>query len=387
MKSMFTIREGGLAHWLIRGVGAALVVGLLLWIPTQGSNSLISQSTDAVALMIAAMALNLVLGYTGLISIGHSAFFGIGAYATAIMITRYGWNPWHTFWVAFVVAFVIGMIVSLPAMRIKGIYLALVTLSLAIIFPQLIKWKKLAWLTGGSSGLDRTTFPIGRRGMRNFEIFGWDPFGDLRREDAKTAFYFWIGVGLAAITYLVCRGVVKSRVGRSLIAIRDNETAAAVMGVNLAMTKALVFGVSAGLCSFAGSLSALRTGNVTPEGGNTTLLGAIAFLIVMVIGGAGTLWGPIIGAIVYTIVSQGTSSWGDDDNVPGLLRPLIGWSEVSPGTGLLAVVLIALMFVAPYGLVGTWKRNIPRLVRVIPRPAGTVVGLGAPQAESRAVAQ
>jgi branched-chain amino acid transport system permease protein len=141
------------------------------------------------------------------------------------------------------------------------------------------------------------------------------------------------------------------------------------------------------LCALAGSLSALRTGNVTPEGGNTTLLGAIAFLIVMVIGGAGTLWGPIIGAIAYTVVRQGTSSWSDNEAIPGLLRPLLGWSEVSPASGLLALVLIALMFFAPYGLVGLWKRNIVRFVRVVPRPAGTVVGLGAPHAERLGAAQ
>jgi branched-chain amino acid transport system permease protein len=370
MKSLVTIKDGGPAHLTLRLAGAAAVVGALLWVPTQGSNSLVAQSTDALALMIAAMSLNLVLGYTGLISIGHSAFFAIGAYTTAILVTRYQWNPWHPFWVAFVISFLVGMVVSLPAMRIKGIYLALVTLSLAIIFPQLVRWKKLAWLTNGSKGIDKTSFP---RKMRQFEIFGWDPFGNIRGGDGKNAFFFWIAVVLVALSYVVCRGVVKSRVGRSLIAIRDNETAAAVMGVNLAVTKALVFGVSAGLCALAGSLSALRTGNVTPEGGFATLLGSIAFLIVMVIGGAGTLWGPIVGSIAYTVVRQGTSSWAEDENVPGLIRPLIGFSKVSPASGFLAVALIALMFVAPYGLVGLWKRQIPRLVRVIPKPAGTVM--------------
>jgi len=367
------IRSNSSANWALRIIGIVVLAAIVWWIPQatldngKPNNGLISDMTDAYMLMIAAMSLNLVLGYTGMISLGHSAFFGIGAYATGIAVTRWGWSPFWTFFLGFAAALVVGMLVSLPALRIKGIYLALVTLSLALVFPALLKWRKLTWLSGGPKGISKTTF---NPRMRSYKVFGHDFFGDIRGVNGKTVFYYWLAIVLVIITYLVCRGIVKSRVGRALVAIRDNETAAAVMGLNLAVTKALVFGISAGLCSLAGSLSAIRTGTILPDSTNITLFGAITFLVVMVVGGAGTLWGPIVGAVAYTFISSTTSDWADDKNVPGLLRPLIGWTKMSPSTGVFAVALIVLMFVAPFGLVGLIKRLIAKLVVITPAPIG-----------------
>jgi branched-chain amino acid transport system permease protein len=391
MKSLFTIKEGGVAHWAIRLVASAAVLAVLLFVPTKASDSLISTCTEALVFMIAAMSLNLLLGYTGQISIGHSAFFGIGVYTAAILISRYDINPWLTFPASFVIAFVVGVLVSFPAARIKGVYLALVTLALALIFPSLLRWRKLVWLTGGGTGLpaddskvQSTGFNIGlpKRGqMQRWEIFGWDPFGDLRGTNSAP-FFYWIALLTVVVVYLACRGVVKSKAGRSMIAIRDNETAAAVMGVNLVMTKALVFGLSAGLCSLAGTVTSLRVGTVSPEGIlNVTVFGAITFLIVMVIGGAGSLWGPIIGAAVFVFVSDITGGWADDQSIPAPLRPVLGFSEVPPGTGIFAVALILLMFFAPRGIAGLWKQHSPRIVRVIPRPAGSHVAAAGSLAE------
>jgi branched-chain amino acid transport system permease protein len=382
MKSLITLKEGSVGHWALRIVAAMIVVGLLLWIPTKGSNGLITSATEALTLMSAAMALNLILGYTGQISIGHSAFYGIGAYATGICVAEYDWSPWITFPVAFLVSFVVGVFVSFPASRIKGVYLALVTLALALVFPALLRWPKIEGFTGGGPGLpsgdsklDTTGFDIGRRQgqMRRFEIFGWDPFGDLRGLGA-IPFYYWVAAGIAIIVYLVCRGIVKSRAGRALIAVRDNETAAAVMGVNLVATKAFAFGVSAGLCALPGSVTAIRLGSVSPDIASLTILGSLTFLIIMVIGGAGSLWGPVIGAVLYVFVTDRTGDWANDEQIPGVLRPLFAWAKVPPGTGIFAVVLIVLMFVAPRGIVGMWKQYSPRIVRVVPRPAGTAAG-------------
>ena len=381
-KPLVTMREGGGLHWAIRLVVAAIIVYAIIWIPTNADVGLLTTCIEALVLMGAAMALNLVLGYTGQISIGHSAFLGIGAYVTGIMVSRWGYSPWVTLIFAFVIAFLVGVVVSFPASRIKGVYLALVTLALGLVFPQVLTWPKLSWLTGGGSGLPNdesevptTGFVIGvKEGqMRYFKVFGWDPFGDLRRPEAKGAFYYWIAVFLVVIIYLVCRGIVKSRVGRSLIAIRDNETAAAVMGVNLVATKAFVFGISAGLCSLPGSLTAIRVGSISPEGiVSLTVRGAITFLIVMVIGGAGSLWGPIIGAVAYTYITDKTGGWADDSAIPAPLRPFFEWSKVAPADGIFALLLITLMFVAPRGITGAWKQYSPRVVRVIPRPAGAV---------------
>jgi len=378
VKSFVTIREGGLAHWAIRLATFVLVAAVVLYIPTKAGNGLITTATESFTLMAAAMALNLVLGYTGQISIGHSAFFGVGAYATAICVSRWGWSPWVTFPIAFALAFVVGAIVSFPASRIKGVYLALVTLSLGLVFPNLLRWQKLSWLTGGGPGLptkrselDTTGFNIGRKAgqMRHFKIFGWDPFGDLRGQGA-IPFYYWIAFGVTVIVYLVIRGVVKSRAGRALVAVRDNETAAAVMGVNLVATKAFAFGISAGLCALPGSVVAIRIGSVSPDITSLTIGGSITFLIVMVIGGAGSLWGPVIGALLYSFISDRTGSWADDEAIPGVLRPFFAWSKIPPATGVFALLLIVLMFVAPRGLVGVWKQYSPRLVRVLPRPVG-----------------
>ena len=186
-------------------------------------------------------------------------------------------------------------------------------------------------------------------------------------------FWYVIAAGIAIIVYLVCRGVVKSRAGRSLVAVRDNETAAAVMGVNLVAAKAFAFGISAGLCALPGSVTAIRLGSVSPDIATLTVLGSLTFLIIMVIGGAGSLWGPVIGSALYVFVTDRTGGWADDENIPGLLKPFFSWSKVPPGTGIFAVILIVLMFVAPRGIVGLWKQYSPRVVRIVPRPAGVAV--------------
>lgn len=380
MKSLVSIKEGSLSHWAIRLTAAAAVFGLVLWIPTRAGGSTVTLANETLVLMMAAMSLNLVLGYTGQISIGHSAFYGVGAYTTGILISRYDWNPWLTFVASFAVAFVVGVIVSFPASRIKGVYLALVTLALALVFPSLLRWSKLNGLTGGGKGLPledakvpTTGFDIGlaKRGqLQNFEVFGWDPFGDLRKGENKAVFIYWIAVVATVLVYLVCRGIVKSRVGRSLIAIRDNETAAAVMGVNLTFTKAMVFGVSAGLCAIAGTVTSLRIGTLSPEIATLQVAGAISFLIIMVVGGAGSLWGPVVGAVIVQLVLDKTGTWDKDENLPTVVRPILGFAKTPPGTGIFAVALIVLMFFAPRGLVGLFKQYSPRLVRVIPRSAG-----------------
>ncbi|MEN9505307.1 MAG: hypothetical protein RI958_1233, partial [Actinomycetota bacterium] len=114
-----------------------------------------------------------------------------------------------------------------------------------------------------------------------------------------------------------------------------------------------------------------------------TILGAITFLIVMVIGGAGSLWGPVLGAALFVFVTELTGDWADEDAIPFVLRPLFGWSKVPPGTGIFAVLLIVLMFVAPRGLVGVWKQYSPRIVRVVPTPVGAAA-VTAPDRDSGA---
>ncbi len=368
-KLHITIRSGGPASWAIRLVATALVVWLVLWVPSRASDSLIDTSTTACVWMSAAMSLNLLVGFTGQLSLGHSAFLGLGAYTTAIGVSRWGWSPLWTLPVAFAVAFVVGVVVSLPALRIKGVYLALVTLSLAMVFPNFIKWRKIEWLTQGARNITDVGYKFDKDNP-TFEVFGWNPWGNLRGQNVKPL-YYWLALIVVVFVYLVCRGIVKSRMGRSLIAIRDNSTAAAVMGVNLAVTKGIVFGLSAAMCALPGSVLAIKTGTVTPDTAMLTVSGSIVMLVIMVVGGSGSLWGPIVGAAVYQLIDEKTGEWADPDKIPGVLRPFLGWADLPPSMGIFAVALIGLMFFAPHGIVGLWRQTVARFVTVVPKPAGT----------------
>ena len=354
------VHHNSVQHWAIRAVWAVATILFLLYIPTKGETGTVGDMTFALQLAIAAMALNLVMGFGGIVSIGHSAYFGLGGYTTAILVDHYGWSQGWTFYVAAVLGFVVGCATSLPALRLKGVYLALVTLGLAVLFPQLIKWKKATWLTDGARGIDDIGYD---------DVPRWPILGELRREEGRVVFMWWVTVIVVVLAYLVCRGIVKSRVGRSLIAIRDNETAAAVMGVNTARTKTIVFGVSAAMCAVAGSLFAVSGKIVNPDLRNFTLVGSIIFLLVMVLGGAATLWGPIVGAIAYVVVETRTREAAA--NGEGVIGWLFGWMSGSPAALILALAMLAIMFLAPFGIIGLLKRLAAKVVVLIPRPAGS----------------
>jgi len=358
------VQANSAGHWLIRVVWVLATIAVALYIPTQSSVTTIGDMTFALELAMAAMALNLVMGYGGIISLGHSAFFAIGAYTTAILVDRYGWGQGWTFFVSPIVAFVIGVAVSLPALRLKGIYLALVTLGLAVLVPTLIRWQKLEWLTAGPRGIKKL----------QYDEFPVLPFvGDDSPREGRAIFMYWLAMLGVVIVYVVCRGIVKSRVGRSLIALRDNETAAAVMGVHLAATKTIAFGISAAMCALAGSFFGVRLNLVNAtEMATLTLLGSIMFLVIMVLGGAATLWGPIVGAVLYVGLDTRARRWGAGatENT-GITKVLFGWITGSPAALILAVVLLVMMFVAPFGIVGLLKRWAAKLVVIVPKPAGT----------------
>ena len=357
---MLKIKEGSLQHWAIRIVGFALLALIVVYIPTQSETARIGQFASAFTLIIAAMSLNMVLGFTGQISLGHSAFFGIGGYTAAILIRDHGWSPGYTFYAAAVIAFIGGCLIGLPVLRIRGAYLALVTLAVAVLFPTLLRWKKLEWLTDGAKGIDSVKYD---------ELPVWPILGELKGRDGRAVFSYWLGLLVLVIVYLVCRGLIRSRVGRSLIAIRDNETAAAVMGVNVTRTKVLIFGISASMCALAGVLATLNSGVVTPDGQYVTLLGSIIFLLIMVVGGAGTLSGPIIGGLVYVWLDNTTRGIGTDSS--GVLGFIFGWTDQSPATLILGLALIVIMLFAPIGLVGLIRKITRRIVTVTPRAITT----------------
>lgn len=362
------VHHDSAGHWAIRAVWVLATVLFVLYIPTKAQDGTVGDMTFALQLAIAAMALNLVMGFGGIISIGHSAYFGLGGYTTAVLVDHYGWSQGWTFYIAAILGFVVGCATSLPALRLKGVYLALVTLGLAVLFPQLVKWQKAEWLTDGARGIDDLGYD---------DVPKWPILGELRREEGRLVFMWWVTVIVLVLAYLACRGIVKSRVGRSLIAIRDNETGAAVMGVNTARTKTLVFGASASMCAVAGSLFVVSGKLANPDLRFFTLVGSIVFLLVMVLGGAATLWGPIVGAIAYVVVETRTRKAAADGD--GFIGWLFGWMSGSPASLILALVLLGMMFVAPFGIIGLFKRLAAKFVVLIPSPAGT--GPGVPTIE------
>jgi branched-chain amino acid transport system permease protein len=351
---------GTAQHWALRLGWFAATIAFLLYIPTRTQVGTIGDMTVAFELATVAMALNLVMGYGGIVSLGHSAYFGLGGYTMAVLVDHYDWSQGWTLYVAAAFGFVAGCLTSLPALRLRGVYLALTSIGLAVLFPQLVKWQKLEWLTDGARGIDDLQYD---------DIPTWPILGELDGRRGRAVFMYWLAVIVMVISYVVCRGIVKSRVGRSLIAIRDNETAAAVMGVDRARTKTIVYGLSAAMTATAGALFGIGLNGVNPDLRQFTLIGAITFVVIMVIGGGATLWGPIVGAVAYVFVENRTREWGADNE--GIVGALFGWLNSSPATLILSVVLLVLMFVAPFGLVGLLKRLAARAVVVVPSPAGT----------------
>jgi branched-chain amino acid transport system permease protein len=348
------IRAGTPAHWALRVVGV-LTVAYVLVLPIFRDlrPNQYGELTDILILALAALSLNLLIGFTGQISIGHSAFFGVGAYTTAILVHDHGWSPGWTFPVAAVLCFAVGVAVGIPALRLKGLYLSLVTLALAEMFIPLVR--KFDALTNGSLGIN---------GLR-YEQPSWTGLPNGRA--GRSEWLYWVALFMLAVGYVVARNLVKSRVGRAMIAVRDNTTAAAVMGVNVAVTKTVVFGVSAALCGIAGSVFALRQTQADPATAYFTILGSIVFLVIMVIGGAASLMGPIVGAFAYYRFNQFTIDLPTKSWLPKVVDDFLD-GRPNLATIVFSALLILLMVVAPVGLVGLAKRIARRFAMVIPRP-------------------
>ena len=317
-----------------KGIFGVVLAVALITIPYTNDPFRVEQFATVAALAVAAMGLNLLTGFNGQISIGHGAFYGIGAYTTAILVQDHGWNHFLTIPVAIVLTFVVGVVVGLPALRIKGLYLALVTLAVATLFPQLVN--KFDGLTGGTTGIVVTN---------NLT----SPDSGVLADDQ---YRFFVVVAIAAIVFVLVRNLVNSRVGRSLIAIRDNETAAEVLGVNLASSKVITFGISAALAGLGGTLSVMARGTavVSPNVYNVNL--SIELLVAVVVGGVATIFGPAIGALVIEFLPEFLPDGTPEQKQ---LTPLI-----------FGAALIALMMVAPGGLLGLGRQiwaSVQRRVR------------------------
>jgi branched-chain amino acid transport system permease protein len=317
---------------VVLGLVAVGIAAYVLYIPQYYVEFRVGQFNQVIAIAIAVLGLGLLTGFNGQISVGHGAFFGIGAYTTAILTADHGWGHMATVPVAALLCFAVGVVVGLPALRISGLYLALVTLAMATLFPlALLKYSDL---TGGSTGI----------GVPDFEA----PSGSDLADD-QWAYYVFLAI--AVVLFLLVRNLIRSRVGRAIISIRDGETAAEVLGVNLALYKVTTFGISAMLAGIGGALYASNTSLLDRVDPNQYGINrSIEFLAALVIGGAATIFGPVLGALFIVFVPE----WASD--IQAELSGVI-----------FGGLLIVLMLILPSGLLGGLKRLEAFLLRRLRR--------------------
>lgn len=297
-------------------------LGVLVYLPFYFAPFRVFQFTMVLVYAVALLGLNLLIGHGGQISLGHGAFFAVGAYATAILLSRHDIPYLATLPVAAALTFVLGLALGVPALRLRGLYLALVTLAIAVFLVPLLK--RFESLTGGSMGLS-TVKPAAP---------GWSGLAD-------DQWLYFLALALAMVAFLAARNVLRSRAGRALHAIRENEAAAEVLGVRLAFYKTLVFAWSAMFAGAAGSVYTWMIGYVSPDSFPVTL--SITLLAGLVIGGLGSLSGPVYGAIFVMFV-------------PNLAQDL---NKAAPGV-IFGLLIILVMYVAPTGLAGLARRGLDR---------------------------
>jgi branched-chain amino acid transport system permease protein len=317
------------------GLGVLLVVACAL--PFVVSNYRTFQFTLVLVYAIALLGLNILTGYNGQISLGHGAFYAIGAYVAAVLMDKFGAPYWLTVPVAGVVCLAAGFLFGLPALRLEALYLALATFALGVAMPQLLKYKHFESWTGGVQGI---------------VIVKPDaPFG-LPLSPDQWLYFFTLAVTVAM--FVLGWNLLRGRVGRALVAIRDQPIAASAMGIDTSIYKSLAFGVSAMYTGVAGALGAIAVQFVAPD--SFTLVLSIALLVGMVVGGVASIAGPVFGAVFIQFV-------------PNLADQI---SKAAPGA-IYGVFLIAFMFLMPLGINGAIRMTWARLRS---RKAGNSPGRG-----------
>jgi branched-chain amino acid transport system permease protein len=307
-------------------IGGALLAALVL--PLLVRNFTVFQLTLVMVYAIAILGLNLLTGINGQFSLGHSAFYAIGAYTTAILMDRFGVPYVATLPAAGAICLVAGFLFGLPALRLEGLYLALATFALAVATPQLLKLSVLEHWTGGVQGI---------------VIVKPDPPFGLPLSQDRWLYYFTLAV--LVLMFAAATRLVASRTGRALKAIRDNPLAAKAMGIDTALYKSLAFGVSALYTGVAGSLGAIVVQFVAPD--SFTFFLAVSFLVGLVIGGVGWIPGALIGGAFVMFVP----------NLAEQVSKGLAWAVYG-------AILILVIYVMPTGAAGLVRLVAGRLARV-----------------------
>jgi len=291
------------------------------------------QLTMVVVYAIAILGLSLLIGFNGQISLGHGAFYAIGAYTTAILMTTWNMPYWATLPVSALVCAIVGFLLGLPALRLGGLYLALTTFALAVSIPQILKYKAIEDWTGGVQGLviDKPEAPFG-----------------LPLTPDQWLYTFTVGV--AVILYVIAWNIVRGRIGRAMMAIRDHAMAAEAMGINQPIIKTSTFAMSAMYTGLAGSLGAIAVQFVAPDSFGVVV--SIFLFVGLIVGGASSIGGTLIGAAFIEFI-------------PNVADKL---SKAAPGA-IYGVILIAVMFLMPAGAGGFLNQMWRKLTRRRPAPA------------------
>lgn len=323
-------------------LGASVVV-----LPLLMSTYYVTEISLVLIYGICGVSLMVLVGYTGLVSLGHAAFLGIGAYAHGYFLKQgIPWIPSVALAVAITTG--CGIIVGLPALRMTGIYLTIATLAFSLIIQEVFnRWQSV---TQGFDGL-----PVSMP-----EIFGvtFD----------KTAFYY-LCLFFLVLTLWLTRNLLRSPTGRAWVAIRDSEIAAQSMGVNLAIYKSIAFAYSAALMGLAGALYAHKISHLAPDIFNILL--SINFLLLVIVGGLGSLHGTVLGAIFVVLLPPIISILRDD--IPATFSDVAGVTGVTaigtagnavgaflskPGVeaGILGLILVLVILLEPLGMYGRWVK-------------------------------
>jgi len=296
--------------------GLALLLVIACALPFLLGNYRVFQLTLALAWAIAVLGLNMLTGYNGQISLGHGAFIAIGAYTAAILMDKANMPYWATIPIAGLVCFVAGFLFGLPALRLEGLYLALATFALGVAMPQILKYKAFEHWTGGAMGV---------------VIIKPDPPDGVPLTQDQWLYFFTLA--WVIVLFFAGWNLLRGRVGRALIAIRDQPTAAKAMGVNTAMYKSLTFGVSALYTGIAGALSAIAVQFASPDSFSIFL--SLTLLVGVVVGGLASISGAIYGALFIQFIP----------NIADQISKAAPWA-------IYGVFLIGLMYLMPTGVAG-----------------------------------
>jgi len=289
------------------------------------------QLTLVLVYAVALLGLNVLTGYNGQISLGHGAFYAIGAYCAAILMDRWGVPYWATLPAAGAVCLAAGFLFGVPALRLEGLYLALATFALGVSMPQLFKNKMVEGWTGGVQGIV----------IAKPEEPAFLKATGVTLNPDQWLYFFTLAVAL--VMFLVGRNLLRGRVGRALVAIRDHHIAAEAMGIHGALYKSLAFGVSAMYTGVAGALGAIAVQYVAPDSFNIFL--SIVFLVGIVIGGLASISGALYGALFIEFVP----------NIADEISKAAPWA-------VFGVFLIVFVYLMPSGVAGavrlaTARRN------------------------------